>query len=183
MYENSDFSTSLLNTYHYLTFFDFSHTCSSEVVSHCRISFKAWLLFIYLLAVWVFVAAPGLFSSFGELGLLSGCTAAQACLCSGISCSRARALGLMGFSSGSSWALEHRLNCCGAEAWLLCDLWDLLGPGIEPMSPAMAGRFITTEPPGKSLIAVLNYIFWCFMMLCIFSWAYYSLIYLWRNVC
>ena len=109
--------------------------------------------------VWVFVAAPGLFSGFGELGLLSGCTGAQACLCSGVSCSRARALGLTGFSSGSSRALEHRLNCCGAEAWVLCGLWDLLGPGMEPMSPALAGGFITTEPPGKPLIAVLHYIF------------------------
>ena len=28
---------------------------------------------------------------------------------------------------------------------------DLPNPGIEPASPAMAGRFITTEPPGKPL--------------------------------
>ena len=26
---------------------------------------------------------------------------------------------------------------------------DLLNPRIEPMSPALAGRFFTTEPPGK----------------------------------
>ena len=26
---------------------------------------------------------------------------------------------------------------------------DLLGSGIEPASPALAGRFFTTEPPGK----------------------------------
>ena len=25
----------------------------------------------------------------------------------------------------------------------------LLGPGIEPVSPALAGGFFTTEPPGK----------------------------------
>ena len=29
-------------------------------------------------------------------------------------------------------------------------MWDLLGPGIEPMSPALAGGFLTTEPPEKS---------------------------------
>ena len=30
-------------------------------------------------------------------------------------------------------------------------MWDLLpGPGIEPMCPALAGRFLTTAPPGKS---------------------------------
>ena len=28
-------------------------------------------------------------------------------------------------------------------------MWDLPGPGIEPVSPALAGRFFTTEPRGK----------------------------------
>jgi len=28
-------------------------------------------------------------------------------------------------------------------------MWDLPGSGIEPMSPALAGRFFTTEPAGK----------------------------------
>ena len=28
---------------------------------------------------------------------------------------------------------------------------DLPDPGIKPMSPALAGRFFTTEPPGKPL--------------------------------
>ena len=28
---------------------------------------------------------------------------------------------------------------------------DLPRPGIEPMSPALAGRFFTTDPPGKPL--------------------------------
>ena len=27
---------------------------------------------------------------------------------------------------------------------------DLPDPGIEPASPALAGRFFTTEPPGKT---------------------------------
>ena len=31
-------------------------------------------------------------------------------------------------------------------------MWDLPGPGLEPMSPALAGGFLTTAPPGKSLI-------------------------------
>ena len=29
-------------------------------------------------------------------------------------------------------------------------MWDLSGPGIEPVSPALAGGFLTTGPPGKS---------------------------------
>ena len=28
-------------------------------------------------------------------------------------------------------------------------MWDLPGPGIEHISPTLAGRFFTTEPPGK----------------------------------
>ena len=28
-------------------------------------------------------------------------------------------------------------------------MWDLPESGIEPMSPALAGEFFTTEPPGK----------------------------------
>ena len=28
-------------------------------------------------------------------------------------------------------------------------MWDLARPGIEPMSPALAGGFFTSEPPGK----------------------------------
>ena len=28
---------------------------------------------------------------------------------------------------------------------------DLLNPGMEPMSPALAGRFFTAEPPGKPI--------------------------------
>ena len=30
-------------------------------------------------------------------------------------------------------------------------MWDLPGPGMEPASPALAGGFLTTAPPGKSL--------------------------------
>ena len=54
-----------------------------------------------------------------------------------------------GFSSCGSWALELRLCSCGTRAWLLCGMWDLPGPGLQPMSPALAGRFLTTVPPGK----------------------------------
>ena len=32
-------------------------------------------------------------------------------------------------------------------------MWDLPGPGIEPTSPALAGEFLTTAPPGKSLLS------------------------------
>ena len=31
-------------------------------------------------------------------------------------------------------------------------MWDLPGPGLEPVSLVLAGRFLTTEPPGKPLV-------------------------------
>ena len=30
-------------------------------------------------------------------------------------------------------------------------MWDLLGLGIEPVSPTLAGGFFTTEPPEKPM--------------------------------
>ena len=32
---------------------------------------------------------------------------------------------------------------------MLRGMWDLPGPGLEPVSPALAGGFLTTAPPGK----------------------------------
>ena len=29
-------------------------------------------------------------------------------------------------------------------------MWDLPGPGLEPVSPALAGGFLTTAPPGEA---------------------------------
>ena len=43
----------------------------------------------------------------------------------------------------------RRLSSCGSRAQLLCDMWDLPRPGLEPVSPALAGRLSTTAPPGK----------------------------------
>ena len=43
----------------------------------------------------------------------------------------------------------RRLSNCGSRAQLLRSIRDLPGPGLEPVSPALAGRFSTTAPPGK----------------------------------
>ena len=41
-------------------------------------------------------------------------------------------------------------SSCGAWAKLPCSMWNLPGPGIEPMSFALEGGFLTTGPRGKS---------------------------------
>ena len=43
----------------------------------------------------------------------------------------------------------RRLSSCGSRAQLLRSMWDLPRPGLEPVSPALAGRLSTTAPPGK----------------------------------
>ena len=54
----------------------------------------------------------------------------------------------------ASLVAEHRLQTRrlsngGSRAQWLRGMWDLPRPGLEPMSPALAGRFSTTAPPGK----------------------------------
>ena len=38
---------------------------------------------------------------------------------------------------------------CSAQGCLPCSAWDLHELEIEPVSPALAGRFLTTGSPGK----------------------------------
>ena len=41
----------------------------------------------------------------------------------------------------------YKLQQLSAQAQLLCGMWDLPGPGIKLLSPALAGGFFTAEPP------------------------------------
>ena len=43
----------------------------------------------------------------------------------------------------------RKLSSYGSRAQLLRGTWDLPRPGLEPVSPALAGRFSNTAPPGK----------------------------------
>ena len=113
--------------------------------------------FIYLfifkfLFIYLFLAALGLrccarvFSSCSERGLLF--VAVHRLLIAVASRCVARALGTWtsgvvarGVRSCGSRSLEHRLSSCGARAQLLRGMWDLPGPGLEPVSSALAGGF------------------------------------------
>ena len=68
----------------------------------------------------------------------------QASPCRAFSYRRAQATGHASFRSRGSQALEHQLRSCGS-------MWDLPRPGIEPVSPVLAGRFFITETAGKPL--------------------------------
>ena len=152
-----------------------------------------YFLITYLINLFLFLAALGLrccvqaFSSCGKWGLLF--VAVRGLLiCGGFSCCGARALGAWasvvvarGLSScGSqalerrlrscgSRALEHRLSSCGTWAQLLRGMWDLPGPGFEPVTPALAGGFLTTVPPGKPTTSTFSSLSPVF----VYSWVQY----------
>ena len=116
-------------------------------------------LFVYLICL-LFLAVLGLHCCTRAFQLRRARAAlrcgARASHCGGFSCCRAQALGARAsvvvvreLSSCGSRAPECRLSSCGARAQLLCGMWDLPRPGLEPVSPALAGGFLTTAPPGK----------------------------------
>ena len=93
--------------------------------------------FLFFLAVLGPRCCTRAFSSCSERGLLSRC-GVWASPCSGFPCCRAQALGGVG-----SVVVGHGFSC--SVAWK-----DLPGPGSEPVSPALAGGFLTTGPLGRS---------------------------------
>ena len=106
-----------------------------------------FILFIYLCLHWGFVAERGL-----SLVVASGGYSSLWCVSFPLLwLLLLQSMGSrhMGFRSCGSRALERRLRSCGSRAQLLRGMWDLPGPGLEPVSPALAGRFSTTAPPGK----------------------------------
>ena len=112
---------------------------------------KNYLLLFFWLC-WVFIAACGL-----SLVVTSG--GYSSLWCAGFSLQWLLLLWstgsrCAGFSSCGSRVLKRRLSSLGTQAQMLCGMWDLPGPGLEPVSPALAGGFLTTVPPGKSLLSV-----------------------------
>lgn len=78
--------------------------------------------------------------------------------------------GCVGFGSCGSWAAG--LRSCGSWAQLPRGMRNLPGPGMEPMSPALAGAVLTTGPQEKSRTAVLwvNILQWTCMTF-VFHWS------------
>ena len=80
--------------------------------------------------------------------------------------------------------VEHRLQTrrlsnCGSRAQLLHGMWDLPRPGLETVSPPLAGRFSTTAPPGKPLVTVLILVLVIGLFIfSIFSWFSLGRLYL-----
>ena len=91
---------------------------------HCKAGLFSFGLFIYLLdALGIFCFCSGFFSSCSKQGLLFAAEHGS------------RALGL---------------SSCGTGAQLPTGMWNIPGPVIKPVLPALTGRFLSTAPPGKS---------------------------------
>ena len=61
----------------------------------------------------------------------------------------------------SSCGERNPLSSCDTRAELLRGMWNLPEAGVEPVSPILAGGFLTTGPQGKSpkshyIIIVIN---------------------------
>ena len=103
--------------------------------------FNSNLLFIYLFLCiyfwlcWVFVSMRGL-----SLVVASG--GHSSLRCAGLSLSRPLLLWSTGSRRAGSVVVAHGPSCSAP-----CGIYPR--PGLEPMSPALAGRFSTTVPPGK----------------------------------
>ena len=114
-------------------------------------SLQSLVFFIYFWLCWVFVAAWTFLYAEQRAGAALYC-GAGASHRGAFSCG-AQALGRCvsvaaahGLRSFGSQALEHRLNSCGSRAWLTHSMWNCPGPGMEPVSSALAGGFFTAEP-------------------------------------
>ena len=59
-------------------------------------------------------------------------------------------LAVWGLSTVAWGPLECGLSSHGVWAWLSHGMWNLPGPGNEPVSPALAGGFLSTAPTRKS---------------------------------
>ena len=131
---------------------------STEAPSHLQ-GFVYSFFFFFNKFIYLFLAALGLCCCAGFLQLWqAGATlpcSARASHCGGFSLLRSLGSRRASFSCCGTRALECRLSSCGAWAQLLRGMWDLPGPGLKPVSPALAGGFLTTAPPGKSCLSFL----------------------------
>ena len=113
---------------------------TGDLLSHQRCTIFFFFKFIYFIYLFIFGCAGSsvrarAFSSCGKRGPLS--------------------IAVRGpFTIAAPPVAGHRLqtrrlSSCGSRAQPLRGTWDPPRPGLEPVSPALAGRLSTTAPPGK----------------------------------
>ena len=111
------------------------------------------IFFFFFWLCWVFVAVCGfslVVASGGYSSLqCSGLTALTSCCGEQVLGARAQWLQFKGPRIQAQW-----LWLTGLVA---PPMWNLLGPRIELVLPALAGRFLSSMPPGKSICMLILY--------------------------
>ena len=121
------------NCLYFILFYFFKY-----LLRHCR----KFIYLFYFWLCWVFISVRGL----SPVAASGGHSSSR---CAGLSLSRPLV--------AEHRLQTHRLSSCGSRAQLLRGTWDLPRPGLEPVSPALAGRFSTTASPGKPSLIVFKF--------------------------
>ena len=110
-----------------------------------------YILFLFMYYVCMYVWLCWVFVSVRGLSLVAASRGHSSSRCVGLS---------------PSWPLvaKHRLQTrrpsnCGSWAKPLRGMWDPPRPGLEPASPALAGKLSTTAPPGKPSSVLLSRVY------------------------
>ena len=107
-------------------------------------------LLIYFWLCWVLVAVHGLSLVAASWSYSSSC-GAWGSRCGGFYCCGGQALGMQASVVVAHWLQSSgSIHSCGTQTQLPRSMWNFLEPGIKPVSPALAGEFLTIGPPGKS---------------------------------
>ena len=110
-------------------------------------------LFIYFCLCWVFIAMQPCRVTFLQVrqsirGYSLVTVRGHHLLLSRLQVALALVVAAPGLQSTGSIVEVHGLRCRG--------IWDLPRSGIKSVSPALAGRFFTTEPPRKPVLIVFD---------------------------
>ena len=104
--------------------------------------FILFYLFFYFWLRWVFVAVHG-------ISLVTASGGHSSLRCKGFPLQWLLLLGARALGARTSVAVACGLSSCGTRAQLHRGMWNLPGPGLEPLSPALEGRVLTTAPAGE----------------------------------
>ena len=134
--------------------------CQKGKYSFMQLIKNIYILFVSFWLCWVFAAEPG-------LSLVAGSGGYFSLWCSGFSLLRLLLLWSVGSRcSGFSSCGLRQSQLAGSRVWAqqvciwaqsLHGVWNLPGPGIEPLTPTLAGQLFPAVPGKSCLIALFRF--------------------------
>ena len=145
------------NNFHFIRYYNFfffwPHCAACTIlvpwpgIEPMLCAVKAWSL-----NHWVAREVPNFFFFYSFIYLFTAALGLHFCARAFSSCGKWGPLSIAvrgPLAIAASLVAERRLSNCGSRAQPLRGTWDPPKPGLEPVPPALAGRFPTTAPPGK----------------------------------